>query len=562
MMNEAHSQGIRSIVHEFAQTPKGKIILISFAFVIGVAYRLLMGVQGIDITDMGFCMTFYQNIFSHPDAMTFYFNYYLTGFFGGAWNIVMGDYGLMGFRLFEQLTMASALLLTLLSFYRWFTSTWVMLAAVLLSFLFPSIVVTFHYDTLSFFFMSASLYTMMRWLKCNSWWWLTMAGLLIGISFFVRIVNGILGALILLPFIMGWQQSWKQGFKNACIYGSGLLIGSFLVIGIMLIFGHLNCFIKALEEAYSTFNGQETSHTSSNLISVYLNSYVNIGLQVLAFVFIGLFNKFLENKAFLLRVLTRVFLLVVLFILVATSQPYLSAIAACSLLSFVCFKQMESQQRWLILYAAACAYLFPFGSDIGIPGIFHWCAGLFFIPAATCYQLLKESWKRQMVWGISLSIALCMLYKMSNAAYGEEKPRYKTTTMAISGTLNVMTTEERARLYQNEVARIREYAAGDSLLLIANQASELYYATGMLPFTGNTQMGSYIGETLASQLDRQVERHGRFPLVVFIHRSHFTDDMEEFRQSLRPWMKRHHYQTVYADADIELYKPNKTLNKY
>ena len=73
MMNEAHSQKIGGIKHEIiTQTPKDKIILISFAFVIGVAYRLLMGVQGIDITDMGFCMTFYQNIFSHPDAMTFY----------------------------------------------------------------------------------------------------------------------------------------------------------------------------------------------------------------------------------------------------------------------------------------------------------------------------------------------------------------------------------------------------------------------------------------------------------------------------------------------------------
>lgn len=44
------------------------------AFLIGIAYRLLMGLQGIDNVDMGFCMTFYQNIFTHPDAMPFYFN--------------------------------------------------------------------------------------------------------------------------------------------------------------------------------------------------------------------------------------------------------------------------------------------------------------------------------------------------------------------------------------------------------------------------------------------------------------------------------------------------------
>jgi hypothetical protein len=56
---------------------------ITGAFLIGIVYRLLMGLQGIDSIDMGFCMTFYQNIFSHPEAMTFYFNYYLTGLIGG-----------------------------------------------------------------------------------------------------------------------------------------------------------------------------------------------------------------------------------------------------------------------------------------------------------------------------------------------------------------------------------------------------------------------------------------------------------------------------------------------
>ena len=94
-------------------------------------------------------------------------------------------------------------------------------------------------------------------------------------------------------------------------------------------------------------------------------------------------------------------------------------------------------------------------------------------------------------------------------------------------------------------------------MLIANQASELYYATGLLPFTGNTQMGTYMGETLVQRLDSQHEHYGRLPLIAFIKRGHDTDDMDEFRQTLHPWMVRQGYHTVYDDDDIELFVTEK-----
>ena len=535
---------------------------ITGAFLIGIVYRLLMGLQGIDSIDMGFCMTFYQNIFSHPEAMTFYFNYYLTGLVGGVWHLLFGQFGLLGFRVLETMTMTAAIWLLYLSFKPWFHSTRVAAVAILVSFLFPSFVLTFHYDTLSFLLMSASVYAMSRWQRLEQQLvWLWMAGTMIGIAFFTRIVNGSLAALVLIPFICGCLQSWKRGLRLASIYGGGILTGCVVVLALMVALGHWTYFVAAVNEAFGTFNGNESSalrdalpvqnsHTSSNLFSVYLKSYVNIGLQVLALAGTALFYGdagHLPNK---LKVPIRLLLLAILFVLVFTSQPYLSAIAICSLLLLI-----SRAIQPLVSYVLICAYLFPFGSDIGIPGIFHWCAGLLIMPTACCYRKLISNWQKNVVCALSVVIALLMVYKMGSTAQGEEHSRLHTTTMALPGTLNVMTDSERAERYRNEVSRIQQYGQDNPWLLIANQASELYYATGKLPFTGNTQMGTFMGEELIERLDRQQADYGKCPLIVYIKRGHDTDDVPDFRRDLEPWMQKHHYRPVYEDDDLQLFTP-------
>ena len=41
------------------------------ALAVGLTYRLLISLQGVDMVDAGFCNTFYQVIFTHPDSNVF-----------------------------------------------------------------------------------------------------------------------------------------------------------------------------------------------------------------------------------------------------------------------------------------------------------------------------------------------------------------------------------------------------------------------------------------------------------------------------------------------------------
>lgn len=393
------------------------------AFLIGILYRLLMGLQGVDAADMGFRMTFYQNIFTHPEAVPNYFNYYLTGLVGGLWQLAFGQYGLLGFRLLETLTLTAAIALIYLAFRPWLMSTKVAAVAILVSFLFPSSISTFHYNTLSFLLVTASVYAIMRWYQNEQPRWLVIAGLFIGISFFARFLNITLAALVVVPFVKGFHDSIKRAFVNANIYVCGLLIGCLLVCTIMGLLGHWPYVMNALQQNSFIY---DTDHTAIGLFGIYMKGYLNIALQIVAIVFIAWTYGDVGHLPKTLKVSIRVLLLCVLFVLVLTSLPYLSAVAVCTLL-------LVTTRRFshLAFYPLLCAYLFPLGSADGISATFLWCGGLLIIPTACCYSRLVSKWQRNVVCALCLTISVLMIYRMGTRVYAATKhPITNGTQMA------------------------------------------------------------------------------------------------------------------------------------
>lgn len=534
-------------------TKENKYIL--GAILVGMTYRLLMGMQGIDSSGTGFCMTFYQNIFTHPEAMPYYFNYYLTGIIGGLWQMAFGQFGLMGFRILETLILTAAIGITYLTFRPWLTRTRTAVIAILISSLFPSFIQTFHYDTLSFLLMAISVYAMMQWQRQERQGWLIVAGIMIGVSYFARFVNGSLVILTLVPFFWSCRQTWKKGLTDAAIYFGGITTGAILVVSLMMALGHWPYFVEGQAEAMGSIGYRDTFHTSGNLVGVYMKSYLDIALQIIAIALITLFYGDAGHLSRKWKLPIRALLLVILFVLVFTSQPYLSAVALCTLLIVTTSRILP----WAV-YALLCAYLFPIGSDAGIPGIVQRCGALLIIPAACCYLRLVGAWKRNAVVALCVCISVLMMYRMDSSANGKSASRMDDNTIAVPGTLNVLVDEGRAMRYRNAVARIQQHSDDNPLLLIANQASELYYATGKLPFTGNTQMDAFVDEDLPAQMDRQHDRYKRLPVIAFLKHDADTEKVKVYRQTLKPWMEHFHYQAVYDDADIQLFKAVSTTN--
>ena len=93
-------RSIRNIIVTIEAHPRASMW---YTVLFAVAYYMLVALQGLDYADEGFSLTFYQQIFSHPEDVEYLFLYYLTGLLGGVWELLFGGWGNYGFRLFFAL---------------------------------------------------------------------------------------------------------------------------------------------------------------------------------------------------------------------------------------------------------------------------------------------------------------------------------------------------------------------------------------------------------------------------------------------------------------------------
>lgn len=531
--------------------------LVATVFAVGMAYRMLAGLQGVDHVDAGFCNTFYQLIFSRPDANEFNFIYYLTGFLGGLWEQAFGQFGLAGFRFLEALTLSAAVAMLYLTFRDLMPRRYSVLAAGL-SFLFPVIVVTFHYDTLSYLLMAVSAWCYSRFAASGRRRWIVAAGAAVGFAFFARMVNLSLLALLAVPLVSGWRRSgWRRGCADALRMAAGMAAGSLTMLMLIAAMGHMPHFTGGLREAFSAFSGHSATHSHDNLIRVYFASMVNMGLQMAVaglFWYAGsLADRRLGGR---LRHIALGTLAVAYAVVALASLPYVSALALSLVIVAAYTATREAAQGVLHVttaYLFLSVMLFPAGSDIGIPGIFNWCAGLMLFPAAACTAALPARCNRRVAVMLLVAMGAGAMVKSAKRAYGDTAPRTASTTLIQPGRLNVYTNAAGAARYRHYINIIGRYGGADKPLLLGNQFSELYYATRMIPFLGHTQTVIYQGESLRRRLEERRSSLGEYPLVVFLKHDGMMAETSGVQTVVRQWMANNGYTAWYMDKDMQVY---------
>ena len=65
-------------------------------------YNMAIGISGIDMTDEGYLLSSYQQLFKHPESASM-FSMYNTMLIGGLWESAFGNLGILGFRLLAAL---------------------------------------------------------------------------------------------------------------------------------------------------------------------------------------------------------------------------------------------------------------------------------------------------------------------------------------------------------------------------------------------------------------------------------------------------------------------------
>lgn len=540
------------------QTSNFKLQIV-LALLAGFIYRMLISLQGIDHTDLGYSNTFYQNFFSNLEAFPFHSAYYLTGLIGGCWHMVFGGMGLLGFRLLEALTLTASIFMVYKAFEPLLQNTRWSVIAILVSFLFPSVVTTFHFHTLTFFFLALSVWCYASSLKLQTsnlrlhTSYLFLTGLVLGFSFFVHSSNLILAILILVPVgHAAFTHQRSLAVKLSAVMLAGMLAACAVMIGIMALLGHLSYFLNGMGETFAYFSNQGLWTAVSDVFATYYKDYINIILQLLAIVGLGALYIQSSRLPSPWGTALGIFLIVASVVLIATSLPYLSALSLYTLLCAPVFYAITPKEDKLITgFALLAAYAVPFGTGSSIASIYHWTAALLIIPASLGTYHISHI-LRKGVLICTVYIAGIMLWKALSYPYGETAMRWECTEQVGNSNLNTFTTPQNADDYRHILTAIRQHTADNKWLVVGNQASELYYATETLPYLGSTQQETFTDEELASRLDKQAARLKQLPVVVFLKKEQF-DSEENVQLVLRQWMEKHNYQTVLDDNYLTIY---------
>ena len=162
--------------------------------------------------------------------------------------------------------------------------------------------------------------------------------------------------------------------------------------------------------------------------------------------------------------------------------------------------------------------------------------------------------KRQTVYGLAVeSIAIICgiaFVKTMQHSYGTKDSRIAQTYL-VSSRLNVYDTEARAQLYQRAIKAVEQYSNDNPFLVLANHQTQLYYATGKIPFLGNTETHTYMGQALLDRLDNRVSYYGRYPVIAFIEG--IGEQKTETQHILKAYMQHHQYQLSHSEDGIQIY---------
>ncbi len=100
------------MMKNFSIVPALEKMNVKLFFLLFTLVQVLIIFQGFDLSDEGFFVTFYQQIYKNPETVQYNFMFWFSGIIGGAWNYIFGSLGLWGMRFASVLVATGTALLT------------------------------------------------------------------------------------------------------------------------------------------------------------------------------------------------------------------------------------------------------------------------------------------------------------------------------------------------------------------------------------------------------------------------------------------------------------------
>lgn len=560
---------------------------VSFLFLI--LYQLISVFGGFELCDSGFYMTFYDQIWEAPESVSYNFMYYLSGIVGGGLIRLMPSAGLLEIRLLGVANNMAIVYLLYRMLRGHIHITAIIIGAILVVVSYIAMPMAFYNDLLTCLLYVVAIGYLLRGMDRDSYPYIIISGVVVGLNVFTRIPNllgfGLIALIILRS--MYYREPLVVALKRGVVFALSFIAAIGGMIALMRVWGHYSYFVANLEELTSIAgsDGGSSSHSISSMIQAQLGSYyavLRLGIKLLIPTGMILFiNRVVTNRG-LCYTLTAL-LLVAVGYLFYRENPLLPLSLFCIIgLVGNLLLTRSNEVRMLSWAGLLMMVLIPIGSDGGMfnnGSVICWLAA----PMAVSFYMTIS---QRPIWGVSIITVrgymlltlllyggVCGVKIVGEGCYFDGgsilEKRYTIDNERVS---HIYTTQQRAAVINDLLVGIAPYLHKGECLLAYGSLPAVYYMTGTRPFAGCSWPELLTVELLSRRLDHY---RGKLPIVLRqkfnslgsdtylphagyledcgIERGHFNSN--EKQRVVGRFVEKHQYQAVFENDYFVLYLP-------
>ena len=220
----------------------------AYALVVVVLYQLACAVQGFDLSDEGWGMYFYQQIFKNPECVVAQMPYWVTGAIGGAWNLLFPAGGFLGTRILGIIIVTGTFCLSYVFLKKSINSGWLLVGLIAQMLIVVGDPKPYGYNSLTAFIVLWVAIVFWRGLETGRLVWFFIGGFMLGVNIFVRIPNlAILPIILLIPVCQYWKNGSMRFFNSQMWTAAwGTIVGVAVIIAAMYYWGYWAFFMLSL----------------------------------------------------------------------------------------------------------------------------------------------------------------------------------------------------------------------------------------------------------------------------------------------------------------------------
>ena len=538
-----------------------------------VLYQMLGVFFGMDLADAGFYLTFYDNIFTHPESVEYNFMYYLSGIVGGTLQWLFPSMGMAGMRLAGVTMNTLCAVMLWVGLRRHIDERALALGCALVVVTFIAPPYTLSYDLCTIVLYVAAVLAMWRGISMEHMGWVVLASVLVGLNALMRIPTLLGLSMALMPLLIAactHRYSWRQAILTGALIA---LVAAFTIcsVAIAMPTAHFTAFVQVLDDlqAIASDTSGTASHTTGQMVMTQLRFYgtaawagVKLAVPVAAAWWAAIRCK---PRWLAWTVQAAAVALMVWF--TARMHPLEPLWAMCMA---GCVAVMIADRgrwlTWLAVLGLGMMLIMPMGSDgaYNNGSIICWVAA----PVAAIW------WMRRVRIALPATLlAVCAVRMVTGGAYFDGGSLLdKRYTVDHPRAAHILTTRERAEAITTVLRGIEPHIQPGTTLMAYGSIPAMNYLTHTHPYLGC----SWVEQLSADMLSQRLEEAALHELPPVLQQKFNTlgadwgQPSEQFLtdygtqntyqdnrklQVLNTWLQEHHYRPVYSDPYFILYKP-------